>query len=86
MADQDPYRGLSAEDRARAQAYAAEQRAIQVKREAAARALLAPAGPAKAVKDAWGPVKDALDARRAQAVTGGQENAHEAGGGQRGTH
>lgn len=86
MADQDPYRGMSADDRARAQAHTANQRAIQVKREAAARALLAPAAPAKAVKDAWGPVKDALDARQAQALTGGQENAGKPAGGRHGTH
>lgn len=78
---EDPYRGLSADDRARAQAHAASQRAIQTSREAAARRLLAPPGPAKAVKAAWEPVKDALDARKAQAVTGGQENAERPGGG-----
>lgn len=81
MAAQDPYRGMSPEDRARAEAYAAEQRAIQTKREAAARALLAPPGPAKAVKDAWEPVRDALDAQKAQALTGGQANAERPGGG-----
>lgn len=70
----DPFRGMTPEDRARAVAYAAEQRAIQAKREAAARALLAPAGPAGAVKAAWQPVRDALDAQQAQAVTGAQEN------------
>lgn len=70
----DPYRGMSPEDRARAQAYVANQKAIQARREAAARALLAPAAPAAAVKAAWQPVKDAQDAQRAQAVTGGQEN------------
>jgi hypothetical protein len=70
----DLFRGMTPEDRARAVAYAAEQRAIQTKREAAARTLLAPAGPAEAVKAAWQPVKDALDAQQAQAVTGAQEN------------
>lgn len=70
----DPFRGMSPEDRARAAAFQVNQRAIQAKREAAARALLAPAGPAAAVKVAWQPVKDALDAQQAQAVTGPQEN------------
>lgn len=81
MTAPDPFRGLSTDDRARAQAYVTNQAAIQRKREAAARALLAPAGPAKAVKDAWGPVRDALGARNAQAVTGGQRNAGKPGGG-----
>lgn len=81
MAAEDPYRGLSPEDRARAVAHNAERLAIQRKREDAARALLAPPGPAKAVKDAWEPVRDALDASKAQAVTGGQDNAGRPGGG-----
>lgn len=70
----DPFRGMSPEDRARAQAYVTNQKAIQARREAAARALLAPAGPAAAVNAAWQPVRDALDAQKAQAVTGAQEN------------
>lgn len=78
---EDPYVGLSAEDRARAEAHAAEQLAIQRKREAAARRLLAPKANADAVKAAWKPVEQARDASRAIAVTGGQENATKAGGG-----
>jgi hypothetical protein len=70
----DPFRGMTPEDRARAQAYAANQKAIQARREAAARALLAPPGPAAAVKAAWQPVKDAQDAQEPQAATGTQEN------------
>ena len=81
MTSTDPYRGLSAEDRARAVAHNAERLAIQRAREEAARRLLAPAATAKAVKDAWGPVRDALEARKAQAVTGGQDNAERPGGG-----
>lgn len=70
----DPFRGMDPEDRARAQAFVVNQRAIQVKREQAARALLAPAGPAAAVKAAFQPVRDALEAQQAQAVTGAQDN------------
>lgn len=81
----DPFRGMSPEDRARAQAYVANQKAIQAKREAAARALLAPPGPAEAVKAAWQPVKDAQDAQQAQAVTGGQENRQKPSRGRRAT-
>lgn len=77
----DPFRGMSPEDRARAQAYVVNQRAIQARREAAARALRAAEGPANTVKAAWGPVRDALDAQKAQAVSGAQENAAEPGGG-----
>ena len=77
----DPYAGMTPEDVARTKAYAANQRAIQVKREAAARALLAPTGPADAVKAAWEPLRQALEARKAQAVTGAQENADKRGGG-----
>ena len=77
----DPFRGMSPEDRARAKAFQANQKAIQARREAAARAHRAPEGPANAVKAAWQPVKDALDAQKAQAVTGAQENAAEPGGG-----
>jgi len=77
----DPFRGMSPEDRARAQAYVTNQKAIQAKREAAARRLLAPKGPAEAVKAAFQPVRDALDASRAQALGIPQDNADEPGGG-----
>lgn len=78
----DPFRGMSPEDRARAAAFQANQQAIQARRETAARRLLAPTGPAQAVHEAWGPLRDALEARKAQAVPGGQQNAAEPGGGQ----
>lgn len=61
----DPYAGMTPEDAARARAHRENALAIQRKREAAARALLAPPGPANAVKAAWRPVRDFLDARRA---------------------
>lgn len=61
----DPYAGMSAEDADRARLFVANQQAIQRKREAAARALLAPPGPAAAVKAAWRPVRDFLDAQKA---------------------
>lgn len=61
----DPYVGLSDEDRARAVAHAANQRRIQEARVRAAKALLAPPGPARAVRAAWAPLKAAVDARRA---------------------
>lgn len=86
MKTPDAWAGLSAADRARAIAYQENQRAILAKREAAMRALLAPPGPAEAVKTAWEPVRQALDDRKAQAVTGAQDNAGKAGGGRSGTH
>lgn len=52
----DPFRGMSAEDRARAKAFVDNQRTIAARREAAARRLLAPPGPAQAVREAWAPV------------------------------
>lgn len=61
----DPFRGMSAEDAARARAYVLNQKAIQQKRQAAARLLLAPPGPAADVVAAWSPVRDALDAQKA---------------------
>jgi hypothetical protein len=61
----DPYAGMSAEDADRARAFIQNQRAIQAKREAAARALLAPPGPAAEVKVAWRPIQDAIDAQKA---------------------
>lgn len=85
-AAEDPYVGMSPEDAARARAHLENQAAIQRKREDAARALLAPPGPAEAVKAAWRPLGQALEARKDQAVTGGQENRDKAGGGRRGTH
>lgn len=60
----NPFRGMSPEDAERAKAYVANQRAIHARRQAAAMALLAPPGPAAAVKALWGPVKDAIDARK----------------------
>lgn len=80
--NEDPYRHMSPEDAARARAHREDLIRTQQKREQAARALLpASDAEAKAVKDAWGPLRDALDARKAQAVTGGQENATRPGGG-----
>lgn len=61
----DPFQGMSPEDKARAQAYQANQRSIALKRQKAARDLLAPKGPAKAVRDAWAPVTGRSRARRA---------------------
>lgn len=61
----DEFVGMTPEDEARARAYRAEQLAIQRKREAAARALLAPPGPAAAVRRAWAPLKAAVAARKA---------------------
>lgn len=78
---QDPYVGMTEADAARAFAHEQTQRTIQRKREAAAKALLAPPGPAAAVKAAWEPVRQAQDAAKAQAVTGGQENRAKGGGG-----
>lgn len=52
----DPFVGMTAEDAARARAFQDNQRAIQRRREAHARALLAPPGPAQAVREAWAPV------------------------------
>lgn len=60
----DPYAGMSPEDAARARANQENALAIQRKREDAARALLAPPGPAAAVKAAWRPVRDFLDAHK----------------------
>ena len=55
----DPLAGLSAEDRARVQASDENaQKVLQARRDAA-RALLAPPGPAQAVRDAWEPVRAA---------------------------
>lgn len=52
----DPYLAMDPVDRLRAIAYAGNQKAIQQGRERAARALLAPPGPARTVKVAWAPV------------------------------
>lgn len=57
----DPWVGMTAEDALRARAFVANQRAIQAKRQAAARALLAPVGPALEVKAAWAPLQAFLD-------------------------
>lgn len=51
-------------DETRAAAYLAEQRRIEAARKAKARALLAPAAGAAAVKAAWAPVGDWLRDRR----------------------
>lgn len=80
--NEDPYRHMSPVDAARARAHQEDLIRTQQKRQEAARALLSASdAEAKAVKDAWGPLRDALDSRKAQAVTGGQENATKPGGG-----
>lgn len=61
----DPYIGMTPEDRDRAEAHAANQRRIQEARQRAARALLAPPGPARDVKAAWAPLKAFLDEKKA---------------------
>lgn len=61
----DPYVGMTDEDRERAMAYRAEQIRLQEARQRAARALLAPPGPARAVRAAWAPLKAFLDEHKA---------------------
>lgn len=68
----DPWVGMTAEDAERARAFIANQRSIQAKRQAAARALLAPPGPALAVRAAWAPLQAFLD----EQDTGGGSAAH----------
>lgn len=77
----DPYEGMTPEDAARARAHHEDGLAIARKREQAARALLAPPGPAEAVKAAWAPVRHAVEARKAFSGTEPQENALKPGGG-----
>jgi len=69
----DEFVGMTPEDEARARAYRAEQTRIQKARERAARALLAPPGPAQAVRAAWAPLKAALDEKRAGGGTRGTD-------------
>lgn len=60
----DPYRGMTPEDAARARQHYQDALKVQKAREAAARALLAPPGPAQAVRDAWQPIRDAQTAAK----------------------
>lgn len=69
----DPYVGMSDEDRARAIAFRSEQIRLQEARRKAARALLAPPGPALAVRAAWAPLRAFLDEHKAG---GGSDAAH----------
>lgn len=64
MSTPDPYAGMSPEDAERARAYVVNQKVIQAKREAAARALLAGPEPAASTKAAWRPIRDMLDAQK----------------------
>lgn len=65
MSTPDLYAGMSPEDAERARAYLANQVAIQQKREAHARALLAGPEPAASTKAAWRPINDLIDAKKA---------------------
>lgn len=65
MSTPDPYAGMSPEDAERAKAHLANQVAIQRKREAHARALLAPPGPAASTKAGWRPIVDLIEAEKA---------------------